>query len=789
MEAVTALAMPRWSGGAKILPASSSTSAVSRSPRPLPAPMPIGRSVSAHGYTSMPSTPIRATTGADGPISVPNSPFMRKASLGGDLAPMPLPAHIEDDEALAFHAAQLSARCEELERSQLALQRENERWRREVDEMRAAKLNLEQELSAVETRLALVRPATPLGLDLEQRAHAYASDVREIDDGDDNDWSEARASAEPQCDASSHDRRPSDEGSGNTSATASPTLETTSSRQLEHQRSSERVSIEQPVAVRPSTPNTFLSPAITQESVSLTEQLRYELQRTSEKLIAEKRLRGELEQAKANIEAQLEDLSRTVFEEAQKMVVEERRARAEAERKRDSYAARVRELQDVEQMLKAQLDELKRLVESVMSTDAAQRHELAHLRQQQLRQLPEEEDDIDRNEDSDDHADPAADLALTSEEERNRRTRLIAGVHHPARGSVGSVNSLPGVDSAYGSDLVSPTAVSAAKVDPIAPLLAFDTRGVRYAEFESFYQQCQREANIFNAAYSRQLRGSELAAAVALVTEPVSTSTSRFLRRVQADDVEPCVRFSHAGYFLQRKITAGVQAGTLILEAIAASDARQLSVYRTATIKPGATYHPQCALCEQECPFDATHRLYLEGERERERERRRHDETTPQQRLVCPDCRIRLVAACEFWAYVRLLRRGLVRVPQEQVYLDTLRHRLRMFLARAATRGAATLPVHGAHTGSQPIGGARSLPGSSIASASAPGLSPCSSVASNSLPPSPRVLPTKQLVGGGRDPELADTTGGQQRTQWRSSMADAMAGARRSWATLSQMTI
>ncbi|RKP26892.1 hypothetical protein SYNPS1DRAFT_21444 [Syncephalis pseudoplumigaleata] len=144
-----------------------------------------------------------------------------------------------------------------------------------------------------------------------------------------------------------------------------------------------------------------------------------------------------------------------------------------------------------------------------------------------------------------------------------------------------------------------------------------------------------------------------------------------------------------------------------------------------------------------------------------------------------------------------------------------------MFLARVGARGAATLPVHGAHTVAQPVGasnsaaatGHSSMPGSigdgctkrksapdlsscvaksTLASASDLALSSTATATASSASSSPRVSPLKQLVGGGRNPELADgTSAGNSgsRSPWRTSMVDVMTGgARRSWATLSQMS-
>jgi hypothetical protein len=129
----------------------------------------------------------------------------------------------------------------------------------------------------------------------------------------------------------------------------------------------------------------------------------------------------------------------------------------------------------------------------------------------------------------------------------------------------------------------------------------------------------------------------------------------------------------------------------------------------------------------------------------------------------------------------------MIRIPQEQVYLDILRHRLRMFLARVCTRGAKTITISGV---GMPSTNTATVQTSSTYAASIAGASLSSTSVNSdaSLPPSPQVKPVKPSLGGGSAPDLAETSN-SQRSQWRNSVLSAMDGARRSWATLSQLTL
>ncbi|KAI9594187.1 hypothetical protein BDF19DRAFT_138020 [Syncephalis fuscata] len=769
-----------------------------------PTPLPVHRSTSISALSdadnsNYPSSRSRSSSIASVPVIAGTLNFAPSSAIAQA-------HHLIDghDSPLAAHTAQLAARCDELEWIQQSMQRENDRWRQEVDTLREERIRIEQELREAEMRLALLRPVTPIGIDqdsmplspircaqlssMEEQAEKEFATDDVTDDEDEHDDQHHQSDYTTNYSLNNT-------GIAHTTSYDARLNSTISKPAPQHRQEFGNQHTLNDLTTFTSTgmPNTlgaFTQPDEPQTSQTLIEQLRSELQRTSEKLVVETRRRGELENAKASIEAQLEDLSRTVFEEAQKMVVDERRARAEAERKRDSYFARVQELQDVEQMLKAQLNDLKRMMEKAMSTVSA------------TEQQQQQQSNGDQN-----------NTAIASTTDSNSGTTDVATqkpsltvARHAAHGSIASLGSLPSTDSAYGSDINSPTVTSF--IDPVAALLAFELKGRRYTDFEEFYRLCLREANVLNIGYSNGIPNKTLVETASLAVEPVTTGNSKFLRRCQNDDVEPCVRFDRAGYFLQRKIHTGVQSGTLILEPVALSDARQLFAYQTMLTSPGSTFQPPCTLCECPCPPESSHRLFLEGERDATT--RQNDTTSQSQRLICADCRLRLVSACEFWAYVRLMRRGLIRAKPEQIYHDILRHRMRMFLARVGVQGAATLPVHGAHTVAQPVGanntsaGHSSLAGSIIdgcskrksapdlsrnvlATTTENGITTIDNSSTTSLPSSPRTSPTK-LVGGGRNPELAENGPNNQRNVWRSSMVDAMAGARRSWATLSQMS-
>ncbi|KAJ1922880.1 hypothetical protein IWQ60_006241 [Tieghemiomyces parasiticus] len=468
-------------------------------------------------------------------------------------------------------------------------------------------------------------------------------------------------------------------------------------------------------------------------------QLQSDLKRLSEKLVVETEKRGEVEHAKLLVEHELEDLSRCLFEEANRMVHDERRRAGQAEQRCAAALRRVSELEQLLDLEREQCADLKaRLEVAVDGRESEYRRRIALQKQLDFihrsasaSPTGEGPDEADAPEDEDGH--PASHRA-------GLRESVIS------RGTAGSRDSTL-FDAHHGSD-----------GDPSAYRFQLPTRvAPAHAPLHLF-------THLF--LYADTLVFSEFREFIGLRQEKAALA-SAFLKRCLVEDVEPCLRFSSAlvstaggnimAWRFHRRLLAAVQDNTLIIETVpylasepirlsissppdaspaprtwaasmgflaspvspvtlpppaarrphqAASAPHPLAITMRAsrsqsdspggplTVRTGAPTPTPCQLCD--LPIEARS-LAVDvagGDVTAASDslvffRYRLDDNDPDRRALCHRCRQRLRAACDFYSYARMITRGLLaQADIWRVFAHVQRLRVSMAVSRL---GATTL--------------------------------------------------------------------------------------------------
>ncbi|KAF9300155.1 rab guanine nucleotide exchange factor S2 [Mortierella antarctica] len=360
---------------------------------------------------------------------------------------------------------------------------------------------------------------------------------------------------------------------------------------------------------------------------------------------------AELQHAKEMVESELEELSRTLFEEANGMVASEARARHQLELTRKHLEL---ELKDAQERLAAETSQLKEL-----------------------------------------------------------KSKMEVMMEAPPSSKRSSVDPTKGnsVDLAqlFGLNKISvPEAVSENDIEgPSTPATAIAIDGQLMHEFKEFVAQSStvRLAKIHNLP---------------------------FMRHCQDEDIEPCLRFGSAPRISARKLTEGICSNTCFIEETTPEQVKEYERMVLAAQQPPsparnsvsnksmlwdrlqaqyAIYQAPkggCQCCGRSGPLSHRYRIA----------------TSDDWSFIDRFCRDRLVAACEFYIFVRNIRAGLYSTRTiEDLYSESLRLRLQMFYARAGV-----LPIMLSELGvsSQSIGNMssagewRAEDDGSVASGSAP---------------------------------------------------------------------
>ncbi|GJJ75717.1 hypothetical protein EMPS_08075 [Entomortierella parvispora] len=315
---------------------------------------------------------------------------------------------------------------------------------------------------------------------------------------------------------------------------------------------------------------------------------------------------AELQLAKEMVEGELEELSRTLFEEANGMVATEARARHQLELTRKHLEL---ELKDAQERLAAetsQLKELKQKMEAMMDTHTTQ-------------------------------------SKRSSTDPSNR----------------GSVD----LAQLFGLNKINVPE----QIPEEQPTTAIAIDGQLMHEFKEFVAQ------------SSTVRLAKI-------------HSLPFMRHCQDEDVEPCLRFGSNPRISARKLTEGICSNTCYIEETTPEQVQEYERMVLAAQQPAsparnsmsnknllwerlqtqyALYQAPkggCQTCGRSGPLSHRYRIA----------------TSDEWSYIDRFCRDRLVAACEFYIFIRNIRAGLYSTRTiEDLYSESLRLRLQMFYARA----------------------------------------------------------------------------------------------------------
>ncbi|KAF9972846.1 rab guanine nucleotide exchange factor S2 [Actinomortierella ambigua] len=478
-----------------------------------------------------------------------------------------------------------------------------------------------------------------------------------------------------------------------------------------------------------------------------------DVQPVIENLAYESQRRSQIEFSKQKLESELEDLSRTLFEEANRMVIEERQINFIASKRIEALERQLDEVLDLCKSEREQLVELKLRMEKLseekdtlqrerdtldyayhqlhhqyqlvaaasssgplslhqhITTAAALRHGVASHLSSHAATAAGSISPVSPN--GDRAAGGSGSLALQIESAAGSRRAVQQAMqldlrHHQS--STASVRSK--TDSCYFSDGDHPGShyLNEANEDRI-PTLGFHLWDPAFVDFKHFLE------SIFNSASTAQRSNissqsgnatgsgiSSLYAFSILGKQPAQTNNnnnnvipintllaqSRLLKTMAGEDVEATLRFEPGNLlsWTQRKrLMTAVTDNTLVVEAVpvatnspASPAAKGPTVNTTsATAKangntaatPATAARPNCALCGNNIHTPLYYQYRL-------------TDTSNESRTICPYCRTRLTSVCTFYSVLRMLSKRIISssTTPEKLYLDFLRIRLSMFLAR-----------------------------------------------------------------------------------------------------------
>ncbi|KAF9437705.1 rab guanine nucleotide exchange factor S2 [Entomortierella beljakovae] len=444
-----------------------------------------------------------------------------------------------------------------------------------------------------------------------------------------------------------------------------------------------------------------------------------DVQPVIENLAYESQRRSQIETSKLKLESELEDLSRSLFEEANRMVNEERQATYLAGKKIEGLERQLDEVLDLCKSERDQLVELKlRMGKLSDDKDIIQRERDAiefafvqlqqHVQQQQQQQQHNLPNSIQHHMSSTAAARrgmPNAlsgspngtsagfsglnlDIAAGSRKQVQQVMQYDARQH---RSSASSVKSK--TDSCYFSDEDHPGShlLSDPNEDRI-PSLGFHLWDPSFVEFKTYMESILGTAKpstpsdplkpIQNPApVSISSAGLTSMYSFGMMTKPSPPTTApsanaivpvsnllsscRLLKKISTEDVDATLRFDPGNllsWAQKKRLVTAVTENTLVVESVPISP---------GTKDSGAVAKPNCALCGN----GITTSLYYQY---------RLTDTSNESRTICPYCRTRLTSVCTFYSVLRMISKRIISssTTPEKLYLDFLRIRLSMFLAR-----------------------------------------------------------------------------------------------------------
>ncbi|KAK3814677.1 MAG: hypothetical protein JOS17DRAFT_442572 [Linnemannia elongata] len=492
-----------------------------------------------------------------------------------------------------------------------------------------------------------------------------------------------------------------------------------------------------------------------------------DVQPVIENLAYESQRRSQVESSKLKLENELEDLSKSLFEEANRMVNEERQATYMAGKKIEALERQLDEVLDLCKSERDQLVELKVRMEKLSEEkDTVQRERDAfefalvqlqnHHQQQQYH-----------------HAQMLSSPSASASHHMSNSAATRRGMSSTSISTVGATstggnNTPPGLsieisgapggsrkhvqqvmqydarqhrssassvksktDSCYFSDGDHPG--SNLPSDPNedkVPSLGFHLWDPSFIEFKTYMESLlgtsagsSTKAGAdgktlhtpspsiassgitsmysFNLMMTKTTTPAPVPAANAVIPINTLLSNCKLLKKMSAEDVEATLKFEPGNLlsWTQRKrLMTAVTDNTLVVEAVpmnpnhhhhhhgspspvAVTTSGHLLAPSNATTPansvPGsptgstASSRPNCALCGHSITTPLSYQYRL-------------TDTANESRTICPYCRTRLTSVCTFYSVLRMISKRIISstTTPEKLYLDFLRIRLGMFLAR-----------------------------------------------------------------------------------------------------------
>ncbi|KAF8976249.1 rab guanine nucleotide exchange factor S2 [Entomortierella lignicola] len=458
-----------------------------------------------------------------------------------------------------------------------------------------------------------------------------------------------------------------------------------------------------------------------------------DVQPVIENLAYESQRRSQIETSKLKLESELEDLSRSLFEEANRMVNEERRATYLAGKKVEGLERQLDEVLDLCKSERDQLVELKlRMAKLSDDKDAAERErdaiEFAFVQlQQQMQQLQQQQQQQQHNSPTSMHYHMSATAAarrgmpngttpsLNIEIGAGSRKHVQQVMQYDARQQRSSSSSVKSkTDSCYFSDEDHPGShlLNDPNEDRI-PSLGFHLWDPSFVEFKAYMESVLGtsksntselvKANQHSATASMASSSMASMYSFGILNKPTTApatpaanttipinnllSNCRLLKKMSSEDVEATLRFEPGNLlsWTQRKrLMTAVTENSLVVESvpmnsstkdhnnspITAAHPQGQDLAQSPT-QATSVARPNCALCGS----GITTSLYYQY---------RLTDTANESRTICPYCRTRLTSVCTFYSVLRMISKRIISstTTPEKLYLDFLRIRLSMFLAR-----------------------------------------------------------------------------------------------------------
>ncbi|KAJ1855293.1 RAB3A interacting protein [Coemansia sp. RSA 1822] len=172
------------------------------------------------------------------------------------------------------------------------------------------------------------------------------------------------------------------------------------------------------------------------------------------------------------------------------------------------------------------------------------------------------------------------------------------------------------------------------------------------------------------------------------VASEKEAQSSAFMQRSLREDVGPTLSAdassglpSLTGWSKHRRLLHCVQDTTLVLE----SYVPRMAVDRVLSVA--------CYLCAGSASRSSMSEPRLSGRSQCEMYRMRFGDSDTDNKPLCMHCHGRMVAVCSFFSYLKIVRRGLIKRPIADIWLEVNRVRLQMWLARSGASPDCSLQI------------------------------------------------------------------------------------------------